>query len=118
MTLLRWASFLPVGGVLIALAQMVTVTVAERIDWWFSAPLILFFGVIITGAGFLPTRIAPNPKIGAIILLTLFLLFEAIALISSLRTAEVYPSVMRIYADVAIVFGAIAGALYVDRAAA
>jgi hypothetical protein len=111
---LRWLAFLPVGAVLIAVAQWATVT---HFAWWISAPLIIFFGAVIAGAGYLPATIAPNPVIGCTILLTLFLLFEGIALASSFSAMALYPMMMRIYADATIVLGAVFAAK-LDKAAA
>jgi hypothetical protein len=114
---LRWLAFLPVGAVLIAVAQWATVTTATHFAWWISAPLIIFFGAVIAGAGYLPATIAPNPVIGCTILLTLFLLFEGIALASSFSAMALYPMMMRIYADATIVLGAVFAAK-LDKAAA
>ena len=113
--LLRWLVFLPVGAVLVGLAQIGVVTTAEGISWWVSAPLIIFFGVIPAGAGLIPTLIAPNRKIGATILLTLFILFEVIALLSAFHAMTLYPFIMRVYADIAIITGAISGVIYQER---
>ena len=107
MKALRWLTFLPVGGVLIAVAQLATATAAANLAWWISAPLIIFFGAVIAGAGFLPARIAPNPMVGCTILLTLFLLFECIALVSAFSETALYPMIMRIYTDITIVLGAV-----------
>jgi len=112
MRALRWLAFLPVGAVLIAVAQWATVTTAMHFAWWISAPLIIFFGAVIAGAGYLPATVAPNPAIGCTILLTLFLLFEAIALASTFSTTELYPMMMRIYADATIVLGAVFAAKF------
>ena len=109
MTLLRWITFLPVGGVLIATAQFLAITVAEAIAWWISAPLILFFGALIAMSSLIPVRIAPNRLVGAAILLALFILFEGIALASILPQTQFYPGIIRVYTDVAIVAGAIIG---------
>ena len=113
--LLRWLVFLPVGAVLIAIAQVSVVMTAEGSSWWVSAPLIIFFGVIPAGAGLVPTIIAPNRKIGATILLTLFIFFEGSALLSAFYDMTFYPFVMRVYADIAIIFGAIGGVIYYER---
>jgi hypothetical protein len=112
---LRWLVFLPVGAVLVGIVQVGVVTIAERISWWVSAPLIIIFGVIPAGAGMIPTIIAPNRKIGATILLTLFILFEGFALMSSFHNMALYPFIMRVYADIAIIAGAIVGAVYYER---
>jgi hypothetical protein len=112
---LRWIIFLPVGAILVGLAQIGVVTTAESMSWWLSAPLIIFFGVIPAGAGLIPTLIAPNRKIGATILLTLFILFEVIALLSSFTVMALYPFIMRVYADIAIIVGATSGVIYYER---
>ena len=112
--LLRWLVFLPVGAALIGIAQAIVITTAEGSSWWVSAPLIIFFGVIPVGAGLVPTIIAPKRKIGATILLTLFILFEGGALLSSFRDMALYPFIMRVYADIAIILGAIGGGKYYE----
>lgn len=116
MKALRWVAFLPVGAVLVAVAQWATATAVAHLSWWISAPLIIFFGAIIAGAGFLPTRIAPNPILGCTILLTLFLLFECIALVSAFSATALYPMMMRLYTDITIVVGAVFAANF-DKSA-
>ena len=85
MKILRWLFFLPIGFVLMGIAQFAVAFVAERTSFWVGAPLILFFGVLIVAASMIPCRIAPNPKVGAAILLTLFVLFELLSSIPSCR---------------------------------
>jgi hypothetical protein len=116
--LLRWIVFLPAAAVLIALAQFATVTAAESFSWWVSAPLIIFFGALIAFAGLLPTQIAPNPRLAAIILIVLFVALEVASLVAAFPEAETYPFIMRIYADTVVVCGAVAGGFYVERPAA
>jgi hypothetical protein len=110
MTVLRWILFLPVGGFLIALAQVVVGTMAERLAFWVAAPLIFFFGALIAMASIIPCRIAPDPKVGATILLTLFALFEIFAFISFLPGASPFPVIARLYTDVVLVIGGFIGA--------
>ena len=109
MKLLRWIGFLPVGAFLIALAQLVVAFVVERVAFWIAAPLILFFGAVIAMASILPCRIAPDPKVGATILLTCFVLFELVALASFLPKAPLFPAVARLYTDVVLVIGGFVG---------
>jgi len=109
MKLLRWIAFLPVGALLIALAQLAVAFVAERAPFWTAAPVILFFGAIIAMAAIVPCQIAPDPKIGATILLTLFVFLELVALASFLPKAPVFPAVARLYADVVLVIGGFIG---------
>ena len=110
MKILRWLFFLPIGFVLMGIAQFAVGFVAERTSFWVGAPLILFFGVLIVAASMIPCRIAPNPKVGATILLTLFVLFELLSLYSFLPSAHLFPAVARLYADVALVLGGVIGA--------
>lgn len=109
MKVLRWIVFLPVGAFLVALAQLVVGLVAERATFWIAAPLILFFGAVIAMAAMLPCRIAPDPKVGATIFLTLFVLLELFALASFLPNAPAFPAIARLYADVVLVIGGIIG---------
>lgn len=113
--ILRWIVFLPVGGVLIALAQAISITVAETYSWQQSAVWILIFGGAIAGAGMIPIAIAPDRKIGATILITLFVLFEASALVSTFPVTQWYPFIVRLYVDLVVSVGAIAGAIYKSR---
>ena len=110
MKILRWLVFLPVGAVCIALAQFVVALIAENLMWWVGAPMILFFGAVIAMASMVPSRIAPDPKVGATVLLTLFALFEVFALVSFLPKATIFPAIARLYADVVLVIGGVAAA--------
>lgn len=109
MKVLRWMIFLPVGASLIALAQLVVAFVAERVVFWVAAPVILFFGAVIAMASIAPCRIAPDPKVGATILITLFVLFELFALASFVPKASLFPTIARLYADVVLVVGGFIG---------
>jgi len=104
---LRWVAFLPIGFVLIAIAQVVVVTAAERVPFWLAGPLILLFSVLIALATAVPVRIAPNPVVGAAILLTLFMLFETVALVTFLPRTTLFPAVARLYSDVVLMCGGI-----------
>ncbi len=108
MSLLRWLVFLPVGLALVALVQLALVSFAEAVYFWLSAPVILFFGVVPAFCGGVPVYIAPRGRIGAAAFLTVFLLAEAISLLSVVPSWPIYPLVVRLYADAAVVVGALA----------
>jgi len=107
---LRWLLFCPVGFLLMGLAQYSVVTVAERMPFWVGAPLILFLGVIVGAASFIPCRIAPNPLIGASVLLSLFAVFELLSFPSFIQSAPFFPVAARLYSDVALFIGGVAAA--------
>jgi hypothetical protein len=128
MTALRWFAFLLVGIVTIAIAQLLTGMLAKAAPWWISVPLVLFFGVVLTIATIVPVTMAPNPKIGATILLTLLLLFEIIVLVSQFPEMTVDERIVRILTDIYLCSGALrattsgsektALALWIDKAQA
>ena len=107
MTILRWLAFLPIGLISIVITLFLTGALAEVAPWWISVPLVLFFGVILTMATILPVSIAPSPKIAATILLTLFLLFELIALFSQFGDMTGAERAVRILTDIYLCIGAI-----------
>ena len=109
---LRWIVFLPVAFVLIVVAQLVTMLLSEMMSWWNFVPLILIFGALISFSSVVPVRIAPHRVVGAAILLTIFVLLEAIALVSSFSSMSTYSFVVRLYVDVLVIVGAVAGARY------
>lgn len=110
MKALRWLVFLPVAAVLIAIAQVATGLLAEKLPWWIALPIVLFLGVIVAIAGMLPSNIAPDPKIGGGVIAALFVLLEIFALAGSLPGMAWPEIVIRIYTDIAIVGGCIVAA--------
>jgi len=110
MNALRWILFLPLAAILIGIAQLVTGLVVENTPWWLGLPLVFFFGVIVAMAGMAPVRMVSDLKIVAAIVITLFILFEGIALAgvaSDLPTKELLGRVM---VDLQIIAGALVGA--------
>jgi len=109
MNALRWILFLPLAAILIGIAQLVTGLIVENTPWWLGLPLVFFFGVIVAMAGMAPVRMVSDPKIAAAVLITLFVLFEGIALTgvaSDLSTKEL---IGRVLVDLQIVAGAFIG---------
>jgi hypothetical protein len=107
MTILRWLVFLPIGFITIAITQFLTGFMAELAPWWISVPLVLFFGVILTIATIIPVNIAPNPKIGSTVVLTLFVLFELIALFDQFGDMNGAERTVRVLTDIYLCIGAI-----------
>jgi hypothetical protein len=101
--------FVPTAAVLIALAQVAVVSFAERVAWYISAPIIVFFGVILAAAGMVPVQIAPDGKVRASVIVSLFVLFEVVALLSFIPDSPLHSVIARLYADLVIVLGTVAG---------
>ena len=110
MKVLRWLVFLPLAAVLIAIAQLLTGWIVGHSTWWIGLPVVFFFGVIVAGAGMIPVRMTSDPKIAAAVILTLFVLFEGIALAKSFGSFPVKELIGRILVDFQILVGALMGA--------
>ena len=111
MKILRWLTFLPCAAVLIAIAQLLTGLLVEHSPWWIGLPLVFFFGVLVVGAGMVPVKMTSDPKIAAAIMLTLFVLFEGLALTSLFAGLSTKDLIGRILVDIQIILGALAGAM-------
>ncbi len=107
MKIIRWISFLPVALVVICVAQLLTGAIADKFSWFWGVPLLFFSGGLIAVGSGASVSIAPTPKIGAAIVLTLFLLLEVIALFTSVSRMSTAGFVIRLYTDVVIVLGAL-----------
>jgi hypothetical protein len=94
----------------IAIAQIATGLAAEHLAWWIAAPLVLFFGGAITVFVGQACQIAPDPRVGAGVVLALFLLFETISLSSSFSELIALETGIRLYTDLAIVIGCVVAA--------
>jgi hypothetical protein len=110
MNALRWILFLPQAAILIGIAQLVTGLVVENTPWWLGLPLVFFFGVIVAMAGMAPVRMVSDPKIAAAIVITLFVLFEGIALAGAAPNLPTKVLIGRVLVDLQIFAGALAGA--------
>lgn len=111
MKTLRWLTFLPVAAILIGVAQLVTGGIATALPAWIAVPLVFFFGIVIALATMVPVRWTPNHKIAATILLSVFLLLEAVALLSQVGGISIAQVIVRILTDIFLVLGALAPAL-------
>lgn len=108
MIALRWITFLPVAAILIGFAYFITGVISDNAPWWIAIPITVFLGVFICIASGLSVRIAPIPKIGAAILLTLFIPLEGISLFAAFSTFTKTELIVRVMVDFYAVFGAIA----------
>lgn len=115
MNVLRWIVFIPYGFITIAIAQFVTGSMAEKMNPWISIPMVIFFGIIVAMATGFPVLFAPEPKIAAAILLTLFLIFEFTTLISHISTMKAHVIAIRILTDIYLVIGGIFSATMKDK---
>lgn len=104
---IRWILFIPVGCISILCAQSLAIALST-VTWWIAIPLVLFFGIVFALGGAAPVIVAPDKKIGAAMIVTLFLIFEALAILFILTAGgvRVVEFIARIYADVAICAGA------------
>ena len=100
MSALRWITFIPLAAITISVAQLVTGFIAEKTAWWIGLPIIFFFGIIIAMATMVPVRWCPDVKIGAGVILSLFLLLELVALFSQFEWLSVPERVGRILTDI------------------
>jgi len=111
MKIFRWLTFLPCAAVLVAIAQLLTGLLVEHSPWWIGLPLVFLFGVLVVAAGMVPVKMTSDPKIAAAILLTLFALFEGLALTSVFAALSTKDLIGRILVDIQIIIGALAGAM-------
>jgi len=111
MKILRWLIFLPCAAVFIAIAQLLAGLTVGHTPWWIGLPLVFFFGIIVAATAALPVKMTSDPKIAAAILLTLFVLFEALALTSVLAGLSTKELIGRILVDIQIILGALMGAM-------
>ncbi|PAU92619.1 hypothetical protein CK503_15820 [Aliifodinibius salipaludis] len=107
MNFLRWLLFLPLAAILIAIGQTITVLLAENLHWYFVASILIFFGWTVIITSYLPSKIAPKHKISAIIILTLFVLFEGGTLVLHFSEFSWTVIFARIYIDILIIVGGI-----------
>ena len=115
MIVIRWIAFLPTAAAFVAIAQFITTNIAESAVWWASIPLVLFFGVLIAGATYIPCGVmCPTPKIGSTIFLGLFILLELIALFGSVSQMTWLVLIIRLYTDILVVLGAVGSAIQDD----
>ena len=107
MRTIRWITFIPLAAITISVSQLVTGFIAEKMVWWIGLPIIFFFGIIITMATMVPVRWCPDVKIGAGVILSLFLLFELVALFSVFGLLSPAERVGRVLTDIYLVIGGI-----------
>ena len=118
MNILRWLLFLPIGLITIIVAQLLTGLLVLVVPWWVSIILVFFLAAAFTFASLLCVCIAPAPKVGAAILLTLFVLFEATALLSQFGGMTIAEIVVRFIVDFYLCVGIALVFWYPELAAA
>jgi hypothetical protein len=106
LTILRWFTFLPLAALLIIIAQTITDLIAQHLPWWISMSLVLFFGIFIALAGMLPVNVAPNGKVGAWIIVSLFVVIEIVGFLAVAPHYNVPRFLVHLYTDIAIIAGA------------
>jgi hypothetical protein len=111
MIFVRWLLFLPVGLLSIGLAQLLTGTLAEILPRWLIALTFPFWGGFVVLAGLVPSLVAPDRKIGAAVVITVFVLLEFFALCGTIPGSSRLDTSIRILTDLFIIFGAIVPSL-------
>ncbi|MCX6879376.1 MAG: hypothetical protein NTW21_37080 [Verrucomicrobia bacterium] len=109
MKIFCWLTFLPCAAVLIAIAQLLAGLIVANSPWWLGLPLVFFSGVIVVMAGLAPVKMTSDPKVAATVLLTLFVLFETLALTKVFADHSAKELIGRILVDIQIIIGALMG---------
>ena len=111
--ILRWIFFLPLAAVLTAIAQTVTMVIAENLHWYFSISYLLVLGFVFFFTTYLPGRIAPNHKVGAVLILIVIPFLEITNLYLSISDSSIseysqFGLIARLYTDIILILGGVA----------
>ncbi len=106
--IIRWIFFLPLAAILTAIAQTVTMLIAENMHWYFSVSLLLILSFIFVFTTYMPGRIAPNHKLGAVLILVVITALEIWHLSSSISEYSQFAIIARLYTDFILILGGIA----------
>ena len=106
--IIRWIFFLPLAAILTAIAQTVTMVIAENMHWYFSVSLLLILSFIFVFTTYMPGRIAPNHKLGAVLILVVITALEIWHLSSSISEYSQFTIIARLYTDFILILGGIA----------
>lgn len=106
--IIRWIFFLPLAAILTAIAQTVTMVIADNMHWYFSVSLLLILSIIFVLTTYMPGRIAPNHKLGAVLILVVITALEIWHLSSSISEYSQFAIVARLYTDFILILGGIA----------
>lgn len=89
MPLIRWILLLPVVAVVIIFLQVSWALLSQQAPWWISVPIVFTIGgalnvSIVSNV----MKIAPKPRPASISVLTLFLLFESMAIVVAIGRSD------------------------------
>lgn len=115
MLILRWLAFLPVGFIALSMGQLATSQLAQWLNGFILAVVVIFFGILWVGAGVVSVLIAPSRKTAAIIMGGIFVTLEVAALTIDPPSMSGSEMTARIWTDLNMLTGIVIGGFAINK---